>query len=184
MSYQSTSVDTVAVFDSNYNQLFPNARPLKANVKTVVKPMEHPLETGQIISDYKITLPIEIIIPFVVSSQYYRATYAQIANLLATSELLTVQTRASSFTNMFIVEMPEEESPDMFDAIKIELHLKQVLLVQAASNFSPADPTQADTVNSGQQSPSATTLPANSNTNSQAVIAPQINTQQFGNSGY
>ena len=140
----------------------------------MVKPMEHPLETGQIISDYKITLPIEITLPLVVPSEYYKDIYAQIFNLLDTSTLLTVQTRASNFTNMFIVEMPEEERPDMFDVIMIELHLKQVLLVAANSNFAPANPTQSDTVQSGQQNATTTTLPNNSVTNNPTAIKTQI----------
>lgn len=156
---------------TDFVQVFPNARPMKCTVRPTSKIMEHPLETGQLISDYKIILPVEITLPLVISSQYYKDTYAEINNLFATSELLFVQTRASVYNNMVITEIPDEERSDMFDVIMMELHLKQVLLVQAISNFAPADPTQADTQSSGQQSATPTTLPTNSTTNNQQVVS-------------
>lgn len=168
--------DTIAVFDGSFNQVFQNARPMKCTVRPTSKIMEHPLETGQIISDYKIILPVEITIPFVVNSIYYRDIYAQITNLFSISELLIVQTRASVYSNMVITELPDEERPDMFDVIMIELHMKQVLLVQTTSNFAPANPAQANTQNNGQQSATPAVLPANSTTNNNQVIPPQINT--------
>jgi len=172
------TTDNVALFDSNYNQVLLNAIPMKSLTHPSSRIMEHPLETGQIISDYKIILPVEIVIPFIITAQYYRDTYAEITNLYNNSELLVVQTRVSIYSNMVITELPDEERPDMFDVITLELHMKQVLLVQAASNFSPADPTQVNTQNSGQQSATPTTLPSNSTTNNPKVVQ-----TQFGASG-
>lgn len=176
MTFQSTAVDTIAVFDSNFNQVFQAARPMKCTARPIARLMEHPLETGQIISDYKIIMPVEVTLPLIVASDVYRDIYAEIYNLMAKSELLMVQTRATNFSNMLISEMPDEERPDMFDVIMIELHLKQVLLVEAASNFSPADGTQVNTQNSGQQSSSPVTLPNNSATNNEQVIKSQFAT--------
>ena len=75
------SIDTIAVFDSNFNQVIANARPLRDEVIPRAKLMDHPLENGQIITDYKITMPLELLIQFVVTSQYYRDTYQQIWQL-------------------------------------------------------------------------------------------------------
>lgn len=184
MSQLSTSLDTIAVFDDSFNQVFQNARPMKCTVKPTSMLMKHPTESGQIISDYKILLPVDIVLPLVVSSQYYRDVYAEINNLYSTSELLTVQTRVSSFSNMVILEMPDEERADMFDVIMIELHLEQVLIVQSTSNFAPADPTQANTQNSGQQSSTPVTLPTNSQTNNPQVIQSNVNSQSSFFNGY
>lgn len=175
MTFLSTFIDTVAVFDSNFNQVFQNARPMKCQARPSIRSMDHPLETGQIISDYKITMPVDVMLPVIVTSEFYKDVYAEIYNLMNTSELLVVQTRASNFINMIITDMPDEERPDMFDVITIELRLKQVLLVQAKSNFAPADPAKVNTQNSGQQSPTPAPLPANSTTNQPQVIKSQFN---------
>lgn len=160
---------------TDFVQVFPNARPMKCVVRPMSKVMDHPLETGQIISDYKILLPVEVSLQLIVSSQFYKDTYAEISNLYSTSELLTVQTRASVVKDTIIMEMPDEERPDMFDVINIELKLKQVFIVQSASNFSPANPVQTDTQNNGQQSSIlGFALPANSMTNNPAVVKTEI----------
>ena len=43
----SYATDTVAIFDQDYNQLFRNARAIKAVVKEQSKVMEHPVESGR-----------------------------------------------------------------------------------------------------------------------------------------
>ena len=154
---QSAGLDTIAVFNG-FDQVFENARPLRDDVIPRSKVMDHPLETGQIVSDYKITLPTEIIIVFIVSISYYRDTYQEIWNLWQQSTLLTVQTRVASFGNMIIAEQPHEENSEMFDAIKITLKFRQVLTPSQAPNFQPADPTQANTQSIGQQAPTTTTV--------------------------
>lgn len=175
MTAFNTLIDTVAIFDSNFNQVFPDARPMKCTVRPSARIMEHPLENGQIIADYKIILPREIIQPLIVSSDVYKDVYAEINNLFETAELLTVQTRVSNFTNMVIEKMPHEERPDMFDVVTIELSLKQVVLVQPVSNFAPANPTKVDTQNNGQQNATTAPLPANSPTNNPQAVKSQFN---------
>lgn len=154
------SIDTIAVFDSNFNQVIANARPLRDEVIPRAKMMDHPLENGQIITDYKITMPLELSIQFVVTSQYYRDTYQQIWNLWQTSEILIVQTRVGSFGNMIISEQPHEETPEKFDAITMQIRFRQVQTPAQAQSFTPANPTQADTQTVGQQTGTTVTPPS------------------------
>ncbi len=44
---------------ASIGQLFINARPLKATVKKTTKVMEHPVETGVILSDHHIINPMQ-----------------------------------------------------------------------------------------------------------------------------
>ena len=153
------STDTIAVFNG-FTQVFVNARPMKDDVTPRAKLMDHPLETGQIISDYKITLPVEVTIQLLIPALYYRDTYQEIWNLWQTSTTLTVQTRVSSFGNMIISEQPHTETPEKFDAIVMELKFRQVLTPAQQPAFTPADPTQDDTQNNGQQNYTVTYTPS------------------------
>lgn len=154
------AVDTVAVFDGSFSQLFPNARPLLDNVRENSRVMDHPLESGQLISDYKVILPIEIELPVIVTSAYYIGTYQQIKAAYLSSELLTVQTCAAAYPNMIISEMPRQEDPEKYDAITILIRFRQVQVVQPSTtgttanpNFAPAVPTSAPTQDVGLLTP-------------------------------
>ena len=147
----ATAVDQVQILDQNYNLVFPDAIPMKAVVKEHARAMEHPLETGSIITDHRIILPVEIEIPLIITAQNYQATYQIIKQLFLSSTLLMVQTRTSVYPNLMIKDMPHEETPDMFNAVTLALTFKEVLFAVPVSNFAPADPTKADAVVQGQQ---------------------------------
>ena len=150
-----SSADTVGVFDSAFNQQFPNARPLLAEIREPKRNMEHPLEKGQIISDYAVILPPEVEIPFMVAPEFARDTYQQIKSLFLNSTLLYVQTVAELYQNMIVAELPHQESPHYFNSIRVPVRFKQVQLVQSQLNFAPADPLNSNTQNLGVQNPAS-----------------------------
>ena len=159
----NASIDTIAVFNG-FTQVFQNARPMKDDVVPRAKIMDHPVETGQIISDYKITLPVEITIQLLIPALYYRDTYQEIWNLWQTSTILIVNTRAGGFGNMVISEQPHNETPEKFDAIVMELKFRMVLTPTQQPSFTPQDTTQADTQNNGQQNATTTFTPTDTTT--------------------
>lgn len=158
ISLLNVNSDAVAVFDSNFNQVFPNARPLEAEIMPRARFMDHPVEDGQVNTDYKIILPLEIILPVMIQSPYYRNTYQEIANLWQTSELLTVQSKTASYPNMVIAEPPIKETPDRFDVVIVNLKLRQFQIITADGSFHPINPTDSNTQNLGEQYPSIYTF--------------------------
>lgn len=154
LSLFTNKTDQVAVFDQNNNQLFPNARPMRAEPMPRARLMDHPIENGETNTDYKIILPTEINMQLVVPAPFYRNIYAQIYNLWSSSELLTVQTKAGSYSNMVISEMPHEETPERYDALTIRLRFRQIQIVDNTNNFSPADADDDSLQILGQQLPS------------------------------
>lgn len=136
---------------TSFTQVLQDARPLNVAVRELTRAMEHPLESGQIVTDYKIVLPVEITMQMLVKRAYYLTTYDQLRQLYNNSTQLSVRTRTGTYDNMVITEIPHEETPDKYDAITLYLKLKQVQVVQSDSDFAPADPTQADTQNLGEQ---------------------------------
>lgn len=166
-----TGGDAVAVFDANFNQVFSDARPMRCDVYERSRMLEHPIETGQVITDYSVILPIEIEMQMLVESANYRDMYQQILNLYQTKQYLTVQTRANSYASMVIAEMPHVERPDIYDALPITLRFKQIFVVTSATNFAPADATQADIQSLGEQT-SYPITPVSSTTTGVAPVQP------------
>lgn len=146
------SADSVGIFDSaTLNQVFVDARPMKATVIPSAKLLEHPAETGIIIADHKVINPVEVEFSLMITAQFYGSVYQQIAAAFANSTLLIAQTRTGVYPNMVIDRMPHEENPETFDTIVMALRLKEVLFVPAPSTYAPADPVNEDTVQNGQQ---------------------------------
>lgn len=153
----SAASDVVGVFDQNFNQVFPTSRPIKAEIRETSRPMEHPVETGVIITDHRIILPTEIELSMILPAGDYRSVYQQIKQYFNSAQLLSVQTRTDTYANMFIVDIPHQEDAELFDTVSLAIRLKQVLIVTTQTQSLPAgavkDATQQSTINNGAQSP-------------------------------
>lgn len=149
--------DRVAVFDQDFNQLFRNARAIKAVVKEQAKVMEHPVENGTIIVDHRIILPVEIELSMILTSNDYTNTYNQIRQFYLNSTLLLVQTRSGVYQNQIIQGMPHEENPDQYDVLTLALSLKQVQFVTAMYGTAPQNPTNMNNTDRGMQLPKPAT---------------------------
>jgi hypothetical protein len=158
----SSTVDYVAVFDSNFNQVFRQARAIKAIVKEQAKLMEHPVETGAVITDHRVILPVEIELSMVLQAPDYQDVYRAIRSYYFNGTVLMVQTRSGIYENQIISSMPHQEDPDQYNALTLALSLKQVQFVTASTAVVPRDSTNATTVNRGTQQ--ATTAPTASTT--------------------
>lgn len=143
--------DQVAVFTQEFEQIFKDARAIKAVVKEQSKVMEHPIETGAIISDHRIVLPIEIELNVILNSSSYQDTYKAIRSYYLNGTLLVVQTKTSIYEDMILSGIPHEETPDHYDVISLSLMLRQALFVAPISNIAPKNPTDSPTTDRGQQ---------------------------------
>lgn len=150
-------IDTVAVFTQDFTQIFRDARAIKAVVKENSKVMEHPIESGAIITDHRIVLPVEIDLSLILTPATYRETYEQIKQFYLDATLLVVQTRSGIYVNQLINSMPHEEDPTIYDTITVALHLKQVQFVTAQFSSAPINPKNNTTVQRGAQQPTPAT---------------------------
>ena len=149
--------DVVAVLASDFSQVFPNARALKVSISRGSKAMEHPLETGAVVTDHRIILPVTAELSMVLASSDYKGVYQQISTLFRKGDLLTVQTRVESFGSMLIEKMPHEESADIADGVAVALSLKEAIFVTPQFSTLPPKkvtrPKDSDTVKKGQVQP-------------------------------
>ena len=145
------AIDSVAIFTQDFTQLFKSARAMKAVVKEEAKLMEHPVESGIIITDHRIVLPVEIELTLWLASADYQNVYKNIRQNYFNGTLLIVQTRSDIYENQLIASMPHEEDPTQYDIITLVLHLKQVQFVTAQYGVVPKAPKNSNAVKRGTQ---------------------------------
>lgn len=151
--------DFIAVYDQNFNQVFPGARPIHATVRETAKAMEHPVEDGTIITDHRIILPVEIDMSLVCQAADYQNAYRQIKQFYLNATLLRVQVKTGVYTDQFITALPHEETPDQYNAVSIALKFKQVLFATTVFAVVPLNPTNQSTVDRGIQNGSTPAAP-------------------------
>lgn len=156
----TSNADAVGIFNSDtLQQVFENARPLRADVRETSMVMNHPVETGVVLSDHHIINQVEITILLMINSQFYNSTYEQIRASFIAADKLFVQTRTGVYNNMIIADMPHLEDTEHFDAITMALHLKEIIFIvpnsvsptAQPSNYSPIEPANTNTVLIGQK---------------------------------
>lgn len=132
--YQPTQAyDVVGVFDAEFNQLFPLARPLEATVNQRAKVMKHPVESGSTITDHKVIEPNTIDFTMLLSAEFYVDTYNEIVSVYSGDSSVYIQTNVGLFSNMLLHDIPHKETPDTFDTIKIQLKFTEIIIVQPAT---------------------------------------------------
>jgi hypothetical protein len=162
LSVGTAAVDVVAIYDQNFNQLFPNVRPMKAKIDRKADFPKHPLETGAVIGDHRILQPVEIEMPMVFTSETFYDDYQTIVAVFNSNNSLIIQTKVGTFTDMFIEEMPSDETPETIDTVTLIFKFIQVFVVQSKSMAIPKSKTDAATVNKGYQQGTTQTAPSGS----------------------
>jgi len=171
----TSAIDVIAVFDNSGNQLFSGARPVKASVKPSAKMMQHPVESGYLITDHRVINGIEITLNIILDPEDYYDTYQQIGQAYVGNNSLVVQTRTGVYYPMYIKSLPHEETPEMYDTVSIILELIEVIVVQSStqqlSASSVANPASTPTVAKGAQQGTAATSSQEDTTKSSAAYS-------------
>ena len=151
------AVDIVGVFDVDFNQVFPGARPLKASVSDEALFFKHPLESSATRTDHIIFQPVKIAMSMVMSGKDYKSVYQQVKQTYRNQDQLIVQTKTDTYENIYIQSMPHEESPGNFDSVVMNLMLEETQLAVTVITFIPEEQKDSDTKNRGQQESSTPT---------------------------
>ena len=138
--------------------------------------MNHPVESGAIISDFMVELPIELDVSIICDGVDYVATYQEIKAAYLSKEAHIVVAKADTYSNMVIQAIPHEETPDMYDVLVVGIKMREVILVdtqyQALTATNVANPNDQSTVNSGEISSNPTTSTPAETAVSTAVTQP------------
>jgi len=120
--------ELVQIIDSSNTPVLASVRPVRVSVLRPSKSFEHPVEDGDTVVDGKVILPVEINYPAIFEAKNYRDTYRQVDRYFNNSEFFTIQTKAAVFRNMYITQIPHEESPEMFNTVSMALTFKEARL--------------------------------------------------------
>lgn len=151
------AVDVVGVYDVDFNQVFPDARPLKASISDEALFFKHPLESSATRADHIIFQPIKITMSVMMSGEDYKSVYQQIKQIYRSQTQLIVQTKTDTYEDIFIQSIPHEESPENYDSIIMNLILEETQLAATVVTFIPEDQADKNTKNRGQQRPETPT---------------------------
>jgi hypothetical protein len=156
-------VDVVGIFDNDtFEQLWITARPMKASMSVHQKIMDHPIESGAIVSDFAIILPVEIELPLLLTGQDYQQTYQEIQQYIQNRTLVYVALRVGGSMNMLIESVSHDETAEVFDAAPIVLKLREIQLVTVQYQSLPAaavaTPSDQSTTNRGTVQPQSSIL--------------------------
>lgn len=143
----TSRTDSIGIWDQNWKQVFVDARPIACSVDEPSKNMEHPVETGAVITDHRIILPVEIRLSMIMLAVDYENIYKEIKQAYLAGTLFTVWTRTAGYENMMIVGMPHEETPENIDTITMALSFKEVIFV--SPTFLPLPPSAVKNKDNG-----------------------------------
>ena len=152
---------------------YPSARPMQANVAETGRLMSHPLEDGSSIVDHRIIFPTVITLSIIIDPRLftfrpiagefgfgttYRETYDQIQTDFLMGTEFQIQTKSDTYNNMYLQNIPHEESPNQFDTITMILEFVEAkftnVVVQALGMDNVANPNDTSTLEKGQANPS------------------------------
>lgn len=163
MSLISSSLasDVVCVMDENGRQVFETARAVRAACQDDSELFQHPLETGNKITDYKIDKPKVVQLGVVIPIDDFTGTYKQLVDAKKAGTTFSVQTQARVYENMVIQSMPHEESEQWGDCLAVSITFVEVQWYKATVEMLPAKEvakskktgakSDADTKKSGQK---------------------------------
>lgn len=155
--FPTAAQDVTAVYDKDYNQVFKVARPVKIATKELSTMMSHPVETGESIVDHRIILPLEIDLFLISERGKESEAYSEIRQAQLKAVQLNLQTRSTTFANMFISDILQKQDPDQFDVVLLNVKLREALFVSPQFGKLPdskvKDKKDSDTVKKGTQTP-------------------------------
>lgn len=135
--------------------------------------MQHPLETGASVMDHRIIDPTTLYLRLIMSKDNYRSVYSSIQNYHVQSKLVKIHTRTRVNRNMAIVSFPDEQDPELFDALSMEITFREMLFVTPSQGTmteeNQREKADSNTVQQGQKSPGGVITVVNENAQQEAL---------------
>lgn len=163
MSLMSSSLatDVVCIMNEDGKQVFETARAMRAMCQDDSELFQHPLETGNKITDYKIDKPKVVQLAVIIPVDDFTGAYNQLSQAKKDGTTFVVQTQARAYENMVIQSMPHEEGEQWGDCLAVSITFVEVQWYKATVEMLPAKEvakskktgakSDADTNKSGQK---------------------------------
>lgn len=102
---------------------------LSADVKITSDLCQHPVETGEVITDNAIINPVKATVRISMPTAFYTRIYQQIQDYFNNKKFILLQTKFGMYRNMVITQMPYKLENSSVDRAQIDLELEQVMEV-------------------------------------------------------
>lgn len=129
MIYRNKSI---AIYGEGGGEILSNASIVSCSVNDSSKLMEHPVESGAVISDYKVFNPITASLVVALTESGYATEFSEIYSSYKNCEYITLQTKTNVYSNLQIVSLPHEATFKTVSRPTITINLKEALVVEAA----------------------------------------------------
>ena len=129
MVYRNKSI---AIYGEGGDELLSSASIISCSVNDSSKLMEHPVESGAVISDYKVFNPVTATVVVALTETEYASEFAEIYGAYKNCEYVTLQTKTKVYTNLQILSLPHEATFRNVSRPTITINLKEALVVEAA----------------------------------------------------
>ena len=129
MVYRNKSI---AIYGEGGGELLSSASIISCSVNDSSKLMEHPIESGAVISDYKVFNPVTASLVVALTETGYASEFAEIYGAYKNCEYVTLQTKTKVYSNLQILSLPHEATFRNISRPTITINLKEALVVEAA----------------------------------------------------
>lgn len=123
---------SIAIYGQGGGEILSNASIISCSVNDSSKLMEHPIESGAVIADYKVFNPVTATLVVALTEGGYASEYAEIFSSYKNCEFITLQTKTNVYSNMQVLSIPHEATFKNVSRPTITINLKQALVVEAA----------------------------------------------------
>lgn len=135
--------------------------------------MQHPVETGSVVMDHRVIDPTTLYLRLIMSKDNYRKVYASIQSYHVQNKLVKIHTRTRVNRNMAIVAFPDEQDPELFDALSMEVTFREMIFISPSQGTmteeNQREKADANTVLQGQKSPGGSITVVNENAQQEAL---------------
>lgn len=158
----TSSFTPVSVLDANiFGLLFSSASPVRVSTTEAKQVTKFQVETGETKNDHVIDLPVEISIDFIIVGNGARVQFASLQQKFSDKELVLIQTRMTSYENMLIESISNDEMADISDGSMMTVRFIEWREIQPEygelSEEKVSNPKHTNTVSRGRQSGSDVT---------------------------
>ncbi len=148
--------EVVAILDSDGVEILDTITNIGVSVSISKTFAQHSLENSEVVVDDQYDNPDQLTLRVILNPSDYTSVYKQIKEYYEAITNFTIQTKVDVFTDMYLMGMPHEEDPSMFNTIAMNLSFTQQIIVESTTtSISVADVSNAgdsDTTDSGSKS--------------------------------
>ena len=121
----------VSLYNENGQELLTSASIVSCSVNDTSKLMEHPIESGAVVSDYKIFNPVTATLTVALSQMEYSSEFAEVYSIYKSCKFVTLQTKTNVYQNLQILSLQHEANSQNVNRPSLVIQFKEALTVEA-----------------------------------------------------